>query len=200
MRSVCQQLASHKVAPETLFISIAAGVPTAALQRWLGKQTLIIRCMPNTPAAIGQGISGLYTEAATDITKKELAEEILRSTGQVLWVTDEALLDAVTALSGSGPAYLFYFMQCLQESGQGLGLTEQVSYELTLRTMLGAAQLAQQQGIDFAALRAQVTSPGGTTEQALNCLTKHDFKKIIDEAVKAAASRASEISLSFNKD
>ena len=114
------------------------------------------------------------------------------------------MLDAVTALSGSGPAYLFYLMECLQESGKALGLSRQQSHQLTLQTMLGAAQLAQQlgeeQSIDFATLRANVTSKGGTTEQAINCFIENDMKKIVQNAVKAAADRACEISQSFNKE
>ena len=200
MRSVCQLLAKQNIDPNTLFISIAAGVPVTALQRWLGKQALTIRCMPNIPAAIGQGVTGIFAQPTIDVAKKELAEEILRCTGQVLWVDDETLLDAVTALSGSGPAYLFYFMECLQESGQALGLSEQASRELSLQTVLGAVQLAAQQDEDFMTLRAQVTSPKGTTEQAINYLIKHEFKKIMDEAIKAAASRASAISHSFDED
>ena len=200
IRSVCKQIASDKFASDTLFISIAAGVPTDAMQQWLGEQAIIVRCMPNTPAAIGHGITGLYTSVHTDEVSKKCAQEILDGVGTSLWVQEESILDAVTALSGSGPAYLFYFMQCLQKSGQALGLSEQDSYDLTLQTIAGASRLAQQQNKNFAELRANVTSKGGTTEQAINCLSKHKFNEIVNEAVSAAANRATEISKSFSKD
>jgi pyrroline-5-carboxylate reductase len=203
MASVCQQLASIEFTSETLFISIAAGVPISAFQRWLGEHCSIVRCMPNTPAAIGLGMTGIFTSANTSDANKSLSDQILSAIGETIWVDKESMLDAVTALSGSGPAYLFYLMECLQESGKTLGLSSQQSYQLTLQTMLGAAQLAQQLGeeqdIDFATLRANVTSKGGTTEQAINCFIENDMKKIVEGAVKAAADRACEISQSFNK-
>ncbi len=200
MRTVCQQISACKLTSDVVFISIAAGVPTHALQNWLGDHAIIIRCMPNTPAAIGHGITGLYTNSGTDMLSKRSAEEILRCAGKTIWVEKESMLDAVTALSGSGPAYLFYFMECLQESGQALGLSAQDCYTLTLQTMAGAAQLAREQNKGFDELRANVTSKGGTTEQAINCFVKHEFKKIIEEAVRAAADRATEISNSFRKE
>ena len=200
IHAVCKQIANAKFASDTLFISIAAGVPTSAMRQWLGDQAVIVRCMPNTPAAIGQGITGLYTSVHTDEVSKKCAQEILDGVGSSLWVQEESILDVVTALSGSGPAYLFYFMQCLQESGQALGLSEQDSYALTLQTIAGASLLAQQQNKNFAELRANVTSKGGTTEQAINCLSKHKFNEIVNEAVNAAANRANEISKSFSKD
>lgn len=197
VQAVCQQIS---VNTDTLIISIAAGVQTQAIQRWLDGKGTMVRCMPNTPAAIGQGITGLYASENISATNKKCAEEILSAAGKILWVAEEHMLDAVTAISGSGPAYLFYFMQCMQESGQALGLSAEDCYTLTLQTMIGAALLAQEQGDDFEQLRANVTSKGGTTEQAINCLADNEFKKIIDKAIHAAAVRASEISKSFNKD
>ncbi len=200
MRAVCLQIAAGKFAADTLFVSIAAGVPTAVMRQWLGEQTNIVRCMPNTPAAIGHGISGLYADENISVDDKKCAQEILSGAGKIIWVQNEALLDAVTAISGSGPAYLFYFMECLQESGKALGLSAQDSYALTLQTVAGAALLAQEHNQSFQELRADVTSKGGTTEQAINCLEENDFKQIIDMAVKAAAKRAAEISKSFNHE
>ncbi len=200
MESACQKLSTINLPANTLFISIAAGVPVSAFHNWLGNQAIIVRCMPNTPAAIGLGMTGLYSHPNTDHNDKQLAEQILSTTGKTLWVDKETMLDAVTALSGSGPAYLFYLMECLQESGKSLGLNTQDSYTLTLQTMLGAAQLAQQQNIDFKTLRANVTSKGGTTEQAINCFIRNDMKKMIDSALKAASEKASEISQSFTKE
>ena len=200
MESACQKLSSIDLPANTLFISIAAGVPVSAFQNWLGNQAIIVRCMPNTPAAIGLGMTGVYSHADTNSIDKELADQILSSTGKTIWVDKETMLDAVTALSGSGPAYLFYLMECLQESGKTLGFNDQDSYTLTLQTMLGAAQLAQQQNIDFKTLRANVTSKGGTTEQSINCFIQNDMKKIIDSAVKAASEKACKISQSFTKE
>ena len=200
MRATCQRFASGKIPADVLFISIAAGVPTRALQQWLGAGTSVIRCMPNTPAAIGHGMTGLYAGEKTTAADKKFAQEILSSAGKILWVQDEAMLDAVTAISGSGPAYLFYFMECLQQSAQTLGLSAEDSYTLTLQTMAGAALLAQEQNLSFAQLRANVTSKGGTTEQAITCFAENDIKKIIDAAIKAAAARAGEISNSFSED
>lgn len=200
MKSVCLKLSTIDLPANTLFISIAAGVPVSAFQSWLGHQAIIVRCMPNTPAAIGLGMTGLYSQSNTNPSDRELADQILSSTGKTIWVDKESMLNAVTALSGSGPAYLFYLMECLQESGKALGLNTQDSYTLTLQTMLGAAQLAEQQNIDFKTLRANVTSKGGTTEQAINCFIQHDMKKIIDNALKAASEKAGEISQSFTKE
>lgn len=197
VQAVCRQLS---VNVDTLIVSIAAGVQTHAIHRWLDSKGTIVRCMPNTPAAIGQGITGLYAGKDVSAASKKCAENILSAAGKVLWVTEENMLDAVTAISGSGPAYLFYFMQCMQESGQALGLSAEDSYTLTLQTMTGAALLAQEQGCDFKQLRTNVTSKGGTTEQAINCLAENELEKIIDKAIHAAAVRASEISKSFNKD
>ncbi len=200
IESVCQKLSAIDLPTNTLFISLAAGVPINAFQTWLGSQAIIVRCMPNTPAAIGLGMTGLYSHTDTNDADKQLADLILSSTGKTIWVDKETMLDAVTALSGSGPAYLFYLMECLQESGEALGLNSQDSYTLTLQTMLGAAQLAQHQNIDFVTLRANITSKGGTTEQAINCFVHNDMKKTVDSALKAAAQRANEISRSFNRE
>ncbi|MDW3095729.1 MAG: pyrroline-5-carboxylate reductase [Gammaproteobacteria bacterium] len=200
MSSLCQQLSTANLPTNTLFISIAAGVPINAFQNWLGAKASIVRCMPNTPAAIGLGMTGLYCSQKIAPPDRELADQILSSIGKTLWVDKECMLDAVTALSGSGPAYLFYFMECLQESGMSLGLNSQDSYLLTLQTMLGAAQLAQQQDIEFKTLRANVTSKGGTTEKAINCFIDKDMKNTVDSALKAAAERAGEISQTFNKE
>lgn len=200
MESVCLKLSTISLAIDTLYISIAAGVPVRAFQHWLGDQTTIVRCMPNTPSAIGCGMTGLYSSPEINHADRTLADQILSSIGKTIWVDKETMLDAVTALSGSGPAYLFYLMECLQESGQSLGLNVQDSYTLTLQTMLGAAQLAQQQNIDFKTLRANVTSKGGTTEKAINCLVENDMKKIVDSAVNAAYEKSGEISQSFNKE
>lgn len=200
MESVCHSLSTCKWTSAALFITVAAGVPVSSYQRWLGDDATIIRCMPNTPAAIGLAMTGLYTDVTTSMAEKDLADQILGSIGETLWVDKESLIDAVTAVSGSGPAYLFYLMEAMQKSGQILGLNAEQSYKLTLQTMLGAAQLAKHQAIDFETLRANVTSKGGTTEQAINCFERHKLHTIVEEALSAAANRANEISQTFEKE
>ena len=199
MRAVCMQLAQSNLL-SALFISIAAGVPVKAFKQWLGNDIDIVRCMPNTPAAIGAGITGLFTPENTHQNHKNIAEEVLRAIGKTIWVDKESLIDAVTAISGSGPAYLFYFMECLQNSASDLGLSSDDSYQLTLQTMLGAAKLANDENISFQHLRDNVTSKGGTTEQAILSFTQNNTQQIIDQAVKAAANKATEISQSFDED
>ncbi len=200
MADVCQSLAINQSFSNALYITIAAGLPVSCYQSWLGDHASIVRCMPNTPAAIGLAMTGLYTPESTSVNDKNLADQILSAIGKTLWVNKESILDAVTAVSGSGPAYLFYLMECMQKSGQTLGLSADESYTLTLQTMLGAAQLADQQGLDFETLRANVTSKGGTTEQAINCFMQNNLQTIVEDALTAAASRAHEISQSFGKE
>ena len=199
MSTVCKQIAACNLS-SSLFISIAAGVPVSAYRRWLGDGSKIVRCMPNTPAAIGAGITGLFTPATTSSKDKSVANEVLSAVGETVWVEDESLIDAVTAVSGSGPAYLFYFMECMQASGEHLGLSAEDSYRLTLKTMLGAAKLADSDSGSFEKLRENVTSKGGTTEQAILCFQQNNAQQIIDQAVKAAANRASEISHTFDDE
>ena len=200
MASTCESLAMHDDLNQRLFITVAAGVPVSAYKTWLGTSATIIRCMPNTPAAIGMAITGLYTEQSTSNEDRSIAEHIIKAIGKTVWLNKESMLDAVTALSGSGPAYVFYLMECLQKSGVSLGLSEDQSYQLTLQTILGAAQLASHQGIDFETLRANVTSKGGTTEQAINCFQDNNLDQIVEHALIAAAQRAEQISQSFDHD
>jgi len=200
MKSACHLLSTCEWLKSALIITVAAGLPISTYQRWLGSNVTIIRCMPNTPAAIGLAMTGLYTDKDTSLTEKNVADQILGSIGETLWVDKESMLDAVTAVSGSGPAYLFYLMEGMQKSGETLGLSAEQSYKLTLQTMLGAAQLAKHQAIDFETLRANVTSKGGTTEQAINCFKKHKLHAIIEEALSAADNRANEISQTFEKE
>ncbi len=197
IQAVCLQIAQCNL-HQSLIISIAAGVPVKAFQQWLGKKVSIVRCMPNTPAAIGAGITGLFTPEYTSENRKDIANEILSAIGKTVWVDNESLIDSVTAISGSGPAYLFYFMECMQASAINLGLNSEDSYQLTLQTMLGAAQLANHENISFQQLRENVTSKGGTTEQALLSFHQNNTQHIIDQAVNAAANKAAEISQSFD--
>ena len=177
---------------QQLFISIAAGVRTADLTRWLAGYARIVRVMPNTPALVLAGISALYAGPAVSSTERQSAEAILAAVGATLWVEREEHMDAVTAVSGSGPAYVFYFMEALQAAARELGLGADEARRLSLQTFVGASRLAEN-GDDPAILRARVTSKGGTTERALNCMEDAELKRKFIEAVKQAAERSREL-------
>ena len=179
---------------QPLVISIAAGINTAAIQHYLGKQLPIVRCMPNTPALMGAGITGLFATELVISSHKALAESIMRAVGVTLWVKNEADIDTITAISGSGPAYFFYIFEALEAAGVQLGFSQADARLLVLQTALGAAQLAMLSDNDVAQLRAQVTSPGGTTEQALAWLQSRNVDTILQEAVFVAKKRAEELS------
>lgn len=182
-----------KVAPGQLVISIAAGVPLSALQRWTPPGTAIVRCMPNTPALLGAGITGLYAGPAVSPEQRQMAEEVLGAAGRTLWVNDEAALDAVTAVSGSGPAYFFYLMEAMIEAAEALGLDHASAVTLTLETAYGAARMAREGADPPGQLRVNVTSPGGTTERALSILDAAGTRDTIHQAVAGAAARAREL-------
>ena len=172
-----------------LVISIAAGVRTHALSRWLGGHRRLVRCMPNTPALIGAGIAALYALPEVGPEERRKAETILRAVGEVVWVDQERLLDPVTALSGSGPAYVFWFIEQLAACGEKLGLPVEVSARLAMHTVLGAARLAAQSDQSPAELRKQVTSKGGTTEAALEVFDHEKLAERILKALEAASRR-----------
>jgi pyrroline-5-carboxylate reductase len=172
-----------------LVISIAAGVRTDAISRWLGGHRKLVRCMPNTPALIGAGIAALYALAEVSADERQKAEAILRAVGEAVWVDDERLLDPVTAVSGSGPAYVFWFIEQLAASGEGLGLPRAISMKLAMQTVLGAAQLAAQSDQPPGELRQQVTSKGGTTEAALAVFEQEKLAQRLRRALEAASRR-----------
>lgn len=192
LHQVCNELAPALVHADRLplFISIAAGITTETLSRWLGLDCAIVRSMPNTPALIQTGATGLYANRQVTRHQHELAEQVLRSAGITLWVKDEALLDSVTALSGSGPAYFFLFMEAMVKAGQKLGLTQDAAKLLTLQTALGAAKMALESDVTIAELRAKVTSPNGTTEQAIKSFDANHLEETVFEAMQAAHQRA----------
>lgn len=190
LRVLAQQL-SHLLKGQ-LLISIAAGILATDLARWSNCQA-IIRAMPNTPALIRCGITGLYALPAVSAAQRETAQSILAAVGETLWLHDEALLDGVTAISGSGPAYFFYFIEALEQAGKELGLPEQTARKLAVETALGAAKLAHESTEDPAALRARVTSKNGTTERALLSMQSSHVQQHIITAAKAAATRSKEI-------
>jgi pyrroline-5-carboxylate reductase len=178
---------------QKLVISIAAGVRVDALSRWLGGHRRLVRCMPNTPALIGAGIAALYALPEISSEERRKAETILRAVGEVVWVEDERLLDPVTALSASGPAYVFWFIEQLAASGEKLGLESETSLKLAMETVLGAAKLAAQSADPPGELRRQVTSKGGTTEAALKVFEQERLAEKIMQALEAASRRGSEL-------
>ena len=200
VKTVCDQLTDATPSKHALYISIAAGISIAALAKWINDSAPIVRCMPNTPAAIGKGITGMFANAHVTSEQKNKAQNLLSSVGQTLWVDDETLIDAVTAVSGSGPAYFFYFIECLRNSAQQHGLTEEQSNQLALHTAHGAAALALQSESDVHTLREQVTSKGGTTERGLEAFKKARLAQIVDQAVEAALIRAQELSSTLDQD
>ncbi|MDP2640839.1 MAG: pyrroline-5-carboxylate reductase, partial [Betaproteobacteria bacterium] len=176
-----------------LVITIAAGIRLVDLSRWLGGYATLVRCMPNTPALIGAGISGLYAGAAVGAGQRALAESILGAVGSTLWVQEESLLDPVTAISGSGPAYVFYFIEALQQAAREMGLSVTDARKLAVETFVGTARLAAQSAEEVAALRERVTSKGGTTERALASMDADRVKDLIVRALHAANQRAHEL-------
>lgn len=181
-------------------ISIAAGVRLDALSRWLGGHRKLVRCMPNTPALIGQGITGLVALPEVERDERHEAEKMLDAVGQTLWFDDEAKLDAVTAISGSGPAYVFYFIEALIQAGAELGLNPEDARRLALTTFTGASQLAVDSGEDAAVLRQRVTSKGGTTEAALQVMEAAGVKDAIHRAAEAACTRGRELGDVLGRD
>jgi pyrroline-5-carboxylate reductase len=183
-----------------LVISIAAGVTLETLSRWLGGHRKLVRCMPNTPALIGAGIAGLYALPEVSAQEKAAAESILAAVGEVVWVGEERLLDPVTAVSASGPAYVFWFIEQLAAAAEKLGLSPEVSKKLALHTVLGAAKLAASSSEPPATLRKNVTSKGGTTEAALKVFDEERLAERFMRAVEAASRRASELGREQGKD
>jgi pyrroline-5-carboxylate reductase len=193
VRSVCEEISAAVSERAPLLISIAAGVRVAALSRWLGADVAIVRTMPNTPALVQSGMTALYANDEVSEIQHSVAESILRAVGVTVWIDDEAQMDAVTALSGSGPAYFFLLLEALEHAGTRLGLDARVAQLLTLQTGFGAARLALESEDDAAVLRQRVTSPGGTTESAIRVLQDAGFEALFDEALQAACKRATEL-------
>ncbi len=176
-----------------LVVSIAAGIRSGDLSRWLGGHERIVRAMPNTPALVLEGMSGMYARDAVTPGDRAAAERILGAAGKTLWLAREEDIDAVTAVSGSGPAYVFYFLEALEQAALAQGFEPSAARELALQTAAGAVKLARESVEAPAALRARVTSKGGTTERAIAVLEARQMKNIIDEAVAAAAQRSREL-------
>ncbi|MEO5573415.1 MAG: pyrroline-5-carboxylate reductase [Gammaproteobacteria bacterium] len=195
LRAVAQDLAATVKHYKPLVISIAAGLRISSIDAWLGGAAAIVRAMPNTPALVQSGATALYANALVSADQHGLAESILRAVGMVLWLDDEAQMDAVTALSGSGPAYFFLVMEVLENAAVRLGLARNDARLLTLQTAFGAAKMALESAEHSAALRARVTSKGGTTERAVQVLQEGGIQDLFDEALQAGRARSDELAI-----
>ncbi|KUJ72802.1 pyrroline-5-carboxylate reductase [Thiomicrospira sp. WB1] len=190
LAELCQSLQSAVQAKKPLIVSIAAGVRTRDIDRWLGGETAIVRTMPNTPSLIQSGAAGLYANERVTADQKDNAEHLMRAAGVTVWVEHESELDVITAVSGSGPAYYFLMMEIMQKVGQQMGLSPKTAQLLTVQTAFGAAKMALESHDDCQTLREKVTSPNGTTEKALNVFAQHDLEAIVTEAMEASRDRA----------
>ncbi len=199
LSTVCKSL-KEILNNNTLIVSIAAGVRSHDIDRWLGLNQSIVRTMPNTPALLGQGVTGLFANEHTGDEQKSMAEKILSAVSTCLWIEDESMLDAVTALSGSGPAYLFLMMESMAKSGVALGLDKDTAKKLSIQTALGASMMANETSDSLHELRAKVTSPNGTTQAAIESFQDQNFEIIISHAMRAAFDRAKEIGSELSDD
>lgn len=199
MPQVISEIAANLRGENKLIISIAAGIRIKSISAWLDSDEAIIRVMPNTPALIQVGAAALFANVHATDAQKNLAESMLRSVGTAVWLESEEQMDAVTALSGSGPAYFFYFMEAIEKAAMSLGLDEEMARLLTIETAVGAAKMALLSSHDPATLRQQVTSPGGTTEQALKVFAEANMDEIISKAMQAARQRSIELSDTLGK-
>ncbi|MCW8830428.1 MAG: pyrroline-5-carboxylate reductase [Gammaproteobacteria bacterium] len=202
LQLVCREISKPLVQANRLplFISIAAGVRSGDINRWLGGEQAIVRCMPNTPSLLRAGATGLYANPQVNDTQKTLAENIMQAVGITLWVNKEDELDAVTAVSGSGPAYFFLLMEAMKKAGVQLGLEAETAEKLVLQTALGAAMMADNSDVDASTLRARVTSKGGTTEQAIKSLQEAGFEQLVENALKAANDRSQTLADELSTD
>jgi pyrroline-5-carboxylate reductase len=197
LKSVTESLAVH-LNPKTLVISIAAGISSVNLDHWLGGGKAVVRCMPNTPALIQEGAAGLYANKNVSPEQKQQAESLMSAVGLVVWLESETLIDAVTAVSGSGPAYFFLMIESMIAAGIEQGLSAEQSQQLAIQTAAGAAKLAQNSDVNVDELRRRVTSPGGTTEQAILSFENSDFRKVVKDAMDACKQRSEEMASEFS--
>jgi pyrroline-5-carboxylate reductase len=195
-RDAAAQARAHT--QNALHLSVAAGIRSDSIATWLGTQR-IVRCMPNTPALIGKGITGLYARAGVEAADQRLAEQVIATTGESLWVGNEAQLDAVTALSGSGPAYFFFFLEAMTQAGVEMGLAREQAYRLAVATFSGAAELARASDEPPQVLRQRVTSKGGTTYAAITSMEQDGLQALFVKALRAAQRRARELGDEFGR-
>ena len=197
LKSLCEEIHAEVTHKRPLTISIAAGIPCSALKQWLGKEIPIVRTMPNTPASINCGATGLFATPHVSENQKNISESLLRAVGLTAWVTKEEHLDIVTALSGSGPAYYFLLMEAMENAACTLGLPRETARILCLQTAFGAAKMALESDEPAVSLRQRVTSPGGTTEKAINTFEHGRFSELVDSAISAANKRSQELAQQF---
>ncbi len=200
LQEVLTPLGSLVAEARPLLISVAAGVTCSSIERWVGSQPALIRVMPNTPALIGAGISALYANSNVSDDQRALAEKIVIAVGKTVWIEEESLMDTVTAVSGSGPAYFFYMMQAIIDAAVREGLDAETARLLSLETALGAARLAIESTENPDILQKQVTSPGGTTEAAIQVLNDYGVQNTLQKAVSAARARGNELAKFLDRD
>jgi len=198
MKAACTPMQPHL--DRQLIVSIAAGLRLADLSRWLGGHRLLVRTMPNTPALISAGITGLYAPPEVDAERRAAAEQVMQAVGSTFWVDDETRMDSVTAISGSGPAYVFLFIEALQQAAADLGFPPEQARQLAIETTLGAARLAEQSSEPASILRERVTSKGGTTEAALNTMAERGVLPGIVAGIVSADRRGRELGEQLGKD
>ena len=194
MREVCAGLAAIAQAQRPLVVSIAAGITATQLERWLGGGLAVVRAMPNTPALLGAGVTGLFANARVDDAGRARADRLLASAGRTVWIDDEARMDAVTATSGSGPAYAFLLAEAMEDAAIAEGLPPDAARTLAQQTLLGAARMLVESGEAPAELRRRVTSPGGTTQAAIEAFEAGGFRDLVARAIRAATRRGGELS------
>ncbi len=194
MRAVCEALAPLAQRTRPVVVSIAAGITAAQLQRWLGGGIAVVRTMPNTPALLGAGVTGLFASAEVDANGREQAANLLASAGKTVWIDDEVRMDAVTATSGSGPAYVFLLAEAMQAAAEAEGLPAEAARTLVLETVLGAARMLVESGEPAAELRRRVTSPGGTTQAAIETFETGGFRALVADAIRNATERGRQLS------
>lgn len=195
MREVCAALAPLAQVQRPLVVSIAAGIPAPRLECWLGGDVAVVRAMPNTPALIGAGVTGLCANARVDAAGRTWTDFLLSAAGKTVWLDDEARMDAVTALSGSGPAYVYLLAEAMQAAGEHEGLPADAARTLALQTILGAARMLTESGEPAAELRRRVTSPGGTTQTAIETFEAGGFRELVARAIHAATERGRQLSV-----
>ena len=199
LKTVCEQL-SAALTHQPLIISIAAGIEMASLERWLGTGLAIVRCMPNTPAQVLKGASGLLANAQVSEQQKDLSSELFSGIGLVEWLSDEQQMHAITALSGSGPAYIFLMIEAMEAAAVKQGIEAGSARKLAAQTVLGAAQMVLDTGVAPAQLKRNVMSPGGTTERAIKVFEEQQLLPIVEQAMQAAADRSRELAVILSAD
>ncbi|HEU0305554.1 MAG TPA: pyrroline-5-carboxylate reductase [Lysobacter sp.] len=194
MRAVCEALSPAAQAVRPLVVSIAAGITAAQLERWLGGDIAVVRTMPNTPALLGAGVTGLFANDRVDAAQRAQVEDLLEATGKTVWIDAEQRMDAVTAVSGSGPAYVFLLAEAMQAAGEAEGLSGEAARTLVQQTILGAARMLVENDEMPSELRRRVTSPGGTTQAAIENFEAGGFRELVARAIRAATERGRQLS------